>query len=428
MSQREAWAGSDSPGANGMVPTSPSGAGGGRRFEIITVYAVGLFQGLSLVAFPAAASILQSPTGYDLSKSRYGLLFLPQVIMAIAGSLALPALVRRVTLRQVLVVGLVADTLAMSLLVASDPLRADAIAYPMLLVATASLGLGFGLTLSSISTYAGAFMPDRRAVALTALNVLLGLGTALSPLLIAVFLDVGAWWYLPLIAAAGLVVLIVLTLIQPMSVPVSKVARSSGPVPTLFWLFAAALVLYGIGETMFGNWGTTLLVSKGVKATSANNALAAFWASVTIGRLLIAVSAKWIRSTTVYVVLPWAVAAALLLVPTAKTATAGVLLFAFGGFACSGFFPMTVGYGEATFPSFVELAAGWLIAAYQVGYGLAAFGGGILQSEVSLTSIFRVSAALAVAMAVLAIPVARRQRAPATTIGLRVRAPRDLPA
>ena len=73
------------------------------------------------------------------------------------------------------------------------------------------------------------------------------------------------------------------------------------------------------------------------------------------------------------------------------------------------------------------MAAGWLIAAYQVGYGLAAFGGGILQSEVSLASIFRVSAALAVVMAVLAVPVARRQRAP-TTIASRVRAPRDLPA
>jgi predicted MFS family arabinose efflux permease len=170
------------------------------------------------------------------------------------------------------------------------------------------------------------------------------------------------------------------------------------------------LVLYGIGETMFGNWGTTLLVSKGIKATSANNALAAFWASVTIGRLLIALSAKWVRSTAIYVVLPWALVAALLLMPIADTAATGILVFAFGGFACSGFFPMTVGYGEATFPTFVELAAGWLIAAYQLGYGLAAFGGGVLQSAVSLASIFRIAAVLAAVMAVLAVPIARHQR------------------
>ncbi len=59
----------------------------------------------------------------------------------------------------------------------------------MLLVATAALGLGFGLTLSSISTYAGAFMPDAGTWP-SPLNVLLGLGTALSPL-IAIFLDAG---------------------------------------------------------------------------------------------------------------------------------------------------------------------------------------------------------------------------------------------
>jgi hypothetical protein len=87
------------PSANGARPAAAGDRPRERRFEIITVYSVGLFQGLSLVAFPAAANILQSPTGYDLSKSRYGLLFLPQVIMAIAGSLAMPTLARRFRLK-----------------------------------------------------------------------------------------------------------------------------------------------------------------------------------------------------------------------------------------------------------------------------------------------------------------------------------------
>ena len=113
--------------------------------------------------------------------------------------------------------------------------------------------------------------------------------------------------------------------------------------------------------------------------------------------------------TMIYVVLPWAIAASLLVFPTAGSAGAGIAVFAFGGLACSGFFPMTVGYGEATFPSIVELAAGWLIAAYQLGYGLAAFGASALQHVVSLAAVFRIAAAAAVAMAVLAVVVARRQ-------------------
>ena len=79
--------------------------------------------------------------------------------MAIAGSLALPNLARRARLKLVLLAGLVFDTLSMSLLAGSVPVKADVIAYPMLLVATGALGLGFGLTLGSTSTYAGALCP-----------------------------------------------------------------------------------------------------------------------------------------------------------------------------------------------------------------------------------------------------------------------------
>jgi MFS transporter, FHS family, glucose/mannose:H+ symporter len=393
---------------------TPAPVRAGRR-EVLTVYAIGLFQGLSLVAFPAAATILTSSTGYDFSKSQYGVLFVPQVAMAILGSLALPKLAGRFSLKRVLLAGLLANSLAMGLLAGSEPLQSDSIAFPMLLVATGALGLGFGLTLSSISTYAGAFMPDRRDVALTGLNVLLGLGTALSPFLISLFTNVGQWWYLPLLAAAGLLVLFVLTLAQPMGVPAppngrTTQARAPRPsIPSLFWIFIAALVVYGVGETMFGNWGTTLLVSKGVAATSANVGLAVFWATVTMGRLVIAVVSTRVRSTYIYMALPWAIAGALLVFPAAGSVGAGIVLFALGGLACSGFFPMTIGYGEATFPSIVELATGWLIAAYQVGYGLAAFGAGALQRLVSLTTVFRIAAAAAAGMGLLALVIARRQ-------------------
>jgi hypothetical protein len=107
----------------------------------------------------------------------------------------------------------------MGLLAGSYPLHADPAAYPMLLLATAALGLG----------------------------------TALSPFLIAIFTDLGRWWYLPLLAAAGLVVLIVAAAVQPMSVPGASGRQGRARIPGLFWLFAAALVIYGVAETMFGN-------------------------------------------------------------------------------------------------------------------------------------------------------------------------------
>jgi predicted MFS family arabinose efflux permease len=245
---------------------------------------------------------------------------------------------------------------------------------------------------------------------------LLGLGTALSPFLIALFTNVGQWWYLPLLAAGGLAVLIAVTVVQPMELPATTRERptksdaAQQQIPAVFWLFAGALVIYGLGETMFGNWGTTLLVGKHIAATSANNALAVFWAMVTLGRLAVAVASSRIPSTYIYVALPWAIAAALLLAPAAGSAGAGIAVFAFAGLACSGFFPMTIGYGESTFPSIVELAAGWLIAAYQLGYGLAAFGAGALQRVISLSAVFRLVAVATVGMGLLALVIAHRQR------------------
>jgi hypothetical protein len=68
-------------------------------------------------------------------------------------------------LKRVLMAGLLTETVAMGLLAGSEPVQSESIDQPMLLVDTGPLGLGLGLTLGSISTYAGAFIPQRRDVA-----------------------------------------------------------------------------------------------------------------------------------------------------------------------------------------------------------------------------------------------------------------------
>ena len=80
-----------------------------RRTEVGLVYMTALVQGLALVTFPAASSIFTSPDGYGFSASRYGVMFIPQVILAILASSFGPALARRWTLKRVLQTGMCAD-------------------------------------------------------------------------------------------------------------------------------------------------------------------------------------------------------------------------------------------------------------------------------------------------------------------------------
>jgi len=163
----------------------------------------GLVQGITLVTFPAASSIFTDPTEYDLSSSQYGAMFLPQVLTAITTSLLGATLARRISPKRVLLLGLSANITAMVVLVVTTSVKTDqAVAYPLLLVATAFLGTGFGLTVPVLNTYVAAFQPDHADRAVLVLNALLGLGTALAPVFVAIFVGLGFWWGLPVLAAA----------------------------------------------------------------------------------------------------------------------------------------------------------------------------------------------------------------------------------
>ena len=90
------------------------------RRETQVVYAAGLVQGIVMVTFPAASTIFTDPSEYDLSSTQYGAMFLPQVVLAIAGSLLGSGMARRIGTKRVDVVGLAASLVSMVLLVASN--------------------------------------------------------------------------------------------------------------------------------------------------------------------------------------------------------------------------------------------------------------------------------------------------------------------
>jgi MFS family permease len=387
------------------------------RAEITTIYSAGLVQGIVLVTFPAADTIFTSSSHYGLSSTQYGTMFLPQVVTAITASLLGADLARRYSLKRIYVVGLAADFMSMALLITSQFCTSTQdLAYGLLLVATASLGVGFGLVVPALNRFSAAFHPDGVDRAVLVLNALLGLGTALAPAFVAIFVGVGWWWGLPVMSAVLLVGLLVVSIRLPLdpsgtrTEPV-RAGRPRVSVPPRFWLFALFAVFYGICETMNGNWSQPLMVHLGATTTQASLTLTTFWVVVTVGRVLFALLQRLLPTNRTYHLLPLVLMAAFVLIallPKGSTGL-GVLCFALAGLGCSALLPLTLSFSQEQLVSMSALVAGAVIASYQLGYGIAAFGAGPLQSAgISLSTIFGVCSAFAAAMGVLSFLLAKR--------------------
>jgi fucose permease len=383
--------------------------------ERTTINAAGLVQGIVLVTFPAASTIFTDKSEYGLSSTQYGDMFLPQVALAIAASLLGAGLARRISIKRVYLLGLACSTVSMVVLLASTLVKSNqAAAYPMLLVATALLGAGFGLTVPVLNTYTSVFNPDSVDRSVLALNALLGLGTALAPVLVAIFVGLGFWWGLPILSTVLLVGLLLVSLRLPLRAEPGASARAPGRhgLPGRFWLYAAFAVAYGICETMNGNWSQLdMTTSLGASATQASLALAAFWAMVTVGRVLFAAIGRWLRERVTYHVLPFALVGTFLLtgVLSRPHAVAGIVVFALAGLGCSALLPLTISFGEEDLTAISAAMAGAVIAFYQLGYGIAAFGVGPLHDAgISLSRIFGFTAIIAATMGLLSFFITRR--------------------
>lgn len=395
-----------------------------QRSEIAAVYLAGVAQGVALVTFPAASAVFTAAAGYGLSSTEYGGMFVPQAITAIGASLLGAGLARRLGAKRIYLLGLLANLLAMALLIVSSlVMRQHTLAYGLLLLATASLGVGFGFTVPTLNTLAAAFFPQRVDRAVLGLNALLGLGTALAPLFVAMFVGLGIWWGLPLLVAVALVGLLLFSRRLTFCAGAPAIgggndAPMSSGLPARFWLFAAFALLYGVCETINANWASLYMSRElGASATMASLALTAFWGSVTGGRMLFAAIERFLPPRRSCQLLPWVVAGALIgaaLLPRSDPLL-GIATFALAGLGCSALLPLAISFGQQQLPGMASSVAGGLIAFYQMGYGIAAFGVGPLQGRLGLdlNVIYGATTAVALGLAALAVLVVRSpQRRP----------------
>jgi predicted MFS family arabinose efflux permease len=132
--------------------------------------------------------------------------------------------------------------------------------------------------------------------------------------------------------------------------------------------------------------------------------------------VLFAVIQRRFPTRRTYHLLPFVLAGAFVAIaalPSGEPAL-GVLAFGLAGIGCSALLPLTISFGQEELVVMSASVAGGLIASYQVGYGLAAFGAGPLQaSGIDLSDLFAVTGIVAAAMGLLAFVIAHRRDVPA---------------
>ena len=373
------------------------------------VYVSALLQGLAMVSFPASGTILTGTLG--LSSAQYGAIFLPQVALAIVGSVSGGTLARRLGLKTLLLAMLAANALS-QLLLAGSLWVEPSLAFPAILLGTASMGLGFGLSGAPLNSFPPLLFPEKDETAVVAVHTLLGLGLAIGPLVVAPFVAAGQWVGFPLLLLSLMV--LALAAAAGIAFPTDEAADTAQAAATrptgrvLFWLFVAVAVLYAFAEGTFSNWAVVYLnEGLGASEATAGLSLSVFWGALVAGRLLVSALVLRLPARAIWLALPVLMIAAFLLLPYAETAAAGIALFGLAGFGCSAFFPLTITLISKCFPEHVSWVSSMMVAALMTGVGIGSFVFGPLQDVFSFDQLYQLSALYPALALVAAFIIAR---------------------
>jgi fucose permease len=376
---------------------------------VFVVYAAALVHGLTIVSFPASASVLKM-LGH-LTDAQYGSIFIPQMLATILGSLIASQLGARAASGRVLTLSLVCACVAECLLA----LVPHGGGFPLALAATFATGLGFGLAAAPLNSFPRQLFPARPDTALVALHTVLASGFAVGPLIASAVMSAGLWSLLP--AGAALAALTIaagawLSLPAVAAIEVEHEARpGSGPSSHLGLAFIVIAVLYALAEGTFANWAVVYLrEERGVAEGWAALSLSVFWFALAGGRLAISVLLARFSPEAIWRLLPVLMAIAFLGLPSVRGPASGLVCFALAGLGCSAFFPLTVSLAAQHVRGGAARAGSLLTAALMVGVGVGSFVIGPLRGGASLATLYRLSSAYPLAALGVCLWLALRGR------------------
>ncbi len=355
------------------------------------LYLASFLEGLSLILFPASSTLFKA-LPYGITDEQYGLIFLPMITLAVAVTVGFKPLYRKWGAVRLFNAGLLSHLLFLAALGSAFAFKENPEwTFPLLAACNLFLGIGFGLLVAVMNLLCVEMFPDRRDSVLTGLHGALGLGAALSPLLVDGFYKAGSWLFS--IYACGILALFCALLafltgasredrlcLTDFSSGQKEPSASAASMPPGAVLFLITLFFYGIVEATLGNWtGIYLTQDKGFSLSTASMALSVFWLFMTVGRVSATFfSLRW-DARILYRISPFVIALSLTGILLNKTESSTAVLYILAGSGCSYFFPLSISFSTRAFDRWREPLSSLTVASLMLGVGAGS----------SLTGFFR---------------------------------------
>jgi MFS family permease len=169
--------------------------------RIVRVAAI--VQGAALVMFGASSRVLVSGRHFGLSNFEFAELLVPVILTAAVAALAASQIAGRVPVGRVVSSAFACTTAAM-ILVLCTPLVGYTMAatHALLFVASALIGVGFGLSMPLLTRYVLDINAYRAERSVIELNLLVAAGMAATVVAALAFVEAGFWWVVPMLITA----------------------------------------------------------------------------------------------------------------------------------------------------------------------------------------------------------------------------------